>query len=415
MKYKLYTRVLDGGEAVVRIIIDAKQELSSSGLTSDLCTVTCKRYYQGKLLDEATRLVTNVYTSRTQTGQPEKTGRYLNLTLHTNKDTQGASLIYYDPELQLSRLVDVYYTIKLTHPLTCLDGSMIEADTEMEYDGMIRHHVDRFEKYESSQGLLYREFSPEFDGNKKPLIVWLHGMGESGKDNQIQISANRGAVAFVTREAQALFGGAYVVAPQCPTFWMPIDYQGKHYHDDYTQAVLSLIDEVCVFHPDIDEDRIYIGGCSMGGYQTLRTVLRSPQRFAAAFPICAAYEYSMKEAWEVRNVPMWFVHCLADTTVLPDLSIHNYDRLQRLDSEAELTLYPEVRSQGEHYYPHAAWIPALRDQPKNASGEHLFEWLASKRRKQPHESNPKWPWLVAAGTAALVVGIAAYRYMRKRK
>ena len=98
MKYKLYTRVLDGGEAVVRIIIDAKQELSSSGLTSDLCTVTCKRYYQGKLLDEATRLVTNVYTSRTQTGQPEKTGRYLNLTLHTNKDTKGASLIYYDPD-----------------------------------------------------------------------------------------------------------------------------------------------------------------------------------------------------------------------------------------------------------------------------------------------------------------------------
>ena len=62
------------------------------------------------------------------------------------------------------------------------------------------------------------------DGQKHPLIVWFHGGGESGYrglhyNNLSQLKANRGAVAFVSDEAQEIFDGAYVLAPQTPHEW----------------------------------------------------------------------------------------------------------------------------------------------------------------------------------------------------
>lgn len=37
---------------------------------------------------------------------------------------------------------------------------------------------------------------------------------------------------------------------------------------------------------EIDKDRIYVGGLSMGGMGTFEIVRRNPKMFAAAFPIC---------------------------------------------------------------------------------------------------------------------------------
>ena len=77
----------------------------------------------------------------------------------------------------------------------------------------------------------YRLFSPagaeRWTGHgKRPLIVWLHGGGEGGLksanyyDNEPQMRANRGALGFSTPEAQRIFDGAYVVAPQAESFWL---------------------------------------------------------------------------------------------------------------------------------------------------------------------------------------------------
>ena len=55
-------------------------------------------------------------------------------------------------------------------------------------------------------------------------MVWLHGGGEGGwaeaQDNALPLLANRGALGFATPEAQDIFGGAYVLAPQATDFWM---------------------------------------------------------------------------------------------------------------------------------------------------------------------------------------------------
>ena len=69
--------------------------------------------------------------------------------------------------------------------------------------------------------LRYGYFVPQGPGGKKPLIIWLHGAGEGGKDVVAAYAGNK-VVALSSPEVQAFFGegGAYVLAPQTETFWM---------------------------------------------------------------------------------------------------------------------------------------------------------------------------------------------------
>lgn len=415
MKYQLFTRVLDGGQAITRVIIDCEHEIDAQALNPKLFSVKATRTFKGQILDQKERMITSVFTTTKKVDTPTASGRYIHLVLLTGSDTKGASTLTYCPEDQKTHKVDLDYQITLKENLTFLDGTTIEAPLTLTFDGFVNHHVDIFEKCKSESGLVYRQYCPTFDGNKKPLIIWLHGMGEGGTDNELPLIANRGGVAFVRKDTQAIFGGAYVILPQCPTFWLPIEYQGEIYDEDYTPAILSLIEEVCLHHPDIDENRIYIGGCSMGGYQTIKTVLAAPRRFAAAFPVCPGYEINMKEAWKLKEVPMWFIHCMTDTTVPSSYSVKNYEHMIRAGAQAELTLYPDIRSHGQSYFAHAAWIPTLNNDPISRDGTHLFEWLANHSRKKERVDTSNASWIIPTLATTSIMAATLYHYYRKSK
>ena len=404
MNYQLYTKVNDGGQVVSKIIVECDGNVEGSSISLSQFDISVKRSLNGTELDYAKRRVKSVYTSATPNGHPSLSGKYLHLVLLTKNNTKSAGTLTYDIVDMVTKRVDLDYTVELKEPISTVDGNIVVPHV-LEYTGTINAGVDEFEKYQSTSGLLYREYAPTFDGNKKALIVWLHGMGEGGKDNDLPITGNRGGTAFISKEVQRIFGGAYVVAPQCPTFWMPFEYKGVFTENNYTKELLALIDEVCVFHPDIDENRIYIGGCSMGGYQTLKTVLAAPHRFAAAFPICPAYELSQKEANRIKHVPMFFTHCMTDTTVPSSNSVRNYERLNKAGSDCEITLYSDIRCKGETYHAHAAWVPALNNEPTSRDGEHLFEWVAKHTRTQV-PSKKKWILPAIIG-GAIICGAAA--------
>src|SRR2546421_322863 len=93
--------------------------------------------------------------------------------------------------------------------------------------------VDAFSYHISGSGMKYRLYSPTHGGDprsagrgKHPLVVWLHGGGEGALlpdnyyDNETTLRANRGALGFATQQAQRIFSGAYVVAPQSTSFWL---------------------------------------------------------------------------------------------------------------------------------------------------------------------------------------------------
>ena len=104
----------------------------------------------------------------------------------------------------------------------------------------------------------------------------------------IPLAPNR-ANMFAAEEIQGHFGGAYVLVPQAPTRWMQgPTWDGEGEKPDalsiYTRAAQDLVEDYVAGNPDIDTDRIYVGGLSNGGWLTVRLLLDYPDYYARKAP-----------------------------------------------------------------------------------------------------------------------------------
>ncbi|MBJ8191541.1 peptidase, partial [Bacillus cereus] len=116
---------------------------------------------------------------------------------------------------------DNKYTITQQKVIKTKSGTIsgLKIDTSA---GEIRKLVDQFTTGKATFDgvtLTYVDCAPAQDKVKNPLVIWLHGMGEGGTDPTIPISGNK-AANFASKDIQSYFGGAYVLAPQTPTYWM---------------------------------------------------------------------------------------------------------------------------------------------------------------------------------------------------
>ncbi|HIX46801.1 MAG TPA: InlB B-repeat-containing protein [Candidatus Borkfalkia faecigallinarum] len=234
------------------------------------------------------------------------------------------------------------------------------------------------------------------DGVENPLIIWLHGAGEGGTDPSVAILGNQ-----VTNLAKDVIQdyfvtdtvkGAYVLAAQTPTAWMDKDGSGVYGTEEasqyYVAALKGLIDAYIEENGDIDMDRIYVGGCSNGGFMTVNMIINYTDFFAAAYPVCEAYDakWLTDEAVEaLTDLPIWFTHSANDNTV----SIYNkeggswttpatpttpqdaytnnlYIRLINAGAEnVHYSLFESVNVDGVNYDGHWSWIYTLRDECVN--------------------------------------------------
>eukprot|EP00833_Pecoramyces_ruminatium_P011974 jgi/Orpsp1_1/1186006/evm.model.c7180000096421.1 len=160
------------------------------------------------------------------------------------------------------------------------------------------------DSYTDGQYTLQRaSFTPEgaeTDGVKNPLIIWLHGAGEGGRDVDIALLGNE-VIALAKPEIQKYFTtdvqkGAYVLAVQTPTMWMDkgdgtynADADGVKQRSCYDSVLFAAIQDYVRSNPDIDTNRIYLGGCSNGGYMTMNLMFEHGDFFTAFYPICEAY------------------------------------------------------------------------------------------------------------------------------
>ena len=178
----------------------------------------------------------------------------------------------------------------------------------------------------SAQGTLpYRLFYPyKYDQTKKyPLIITLHGVGESGTDNWFHITKNRLAEIWADDTTQVK-QNCFVVSPQCPTNhkWVEVSAWNVMYYSTQSIAqsipltiTLTLVDSLKREFP-IDTNRLYVVGLSMGGYGTWDLIARYPGKFAAAVPLCGGNDTSKASA--LQNVPIWAFHGALDPTVPPN-------------------------------------------------------------------------------------------------
>jgi predicted peptidase len=269
--------------------------------------------------------------------------------------------------------------------------------------------VDRFDLsgrfvHETGTALSYASYAPATSREKSPLLIWLHGGGEGGTDPTIPLLANR-ATSYVSDEIQVIIGGAYVLVPQCPGAWMH-NREGILTHgqedDVYNAALMALIRDFVSSHPGIDTKRIYVGGCSNGGYMALKLILLHPDEFAAGFISSLAYQSQYltdEQIVSISHVPIWFVHSMDDRTTLPEkTALPVYDRLKAAGAaDVHLSYYDHVVDitgffGGDDYLynGHWSWIYLHANEcrldfdgsPVTLDGRPvtIMEWLAAQAR-----------------------------------
>ena len=400
-----YTVIIEGydwGPAVSRVVL----ALDTLATTADhqAYTVSATRQTDcGELPARQTsgeRRVVYAYVSDAQ-GNVTSEGEHVTLVMEVAPNNPLSSPIQYFQNEQCRGNHWIDYRMIITHEAS---GQTWNTETDR-----IIPPVDRFDlsgkyRHGDSLTLSYASYAPESDSERIPLIIWLHGGGEGGTDPSVPLIANR-AASYASDDIQTLFGGAYVLVPQSPTYWMDNGQggmtRGKE-NDVYNKALMGLIQDYVARHSDIDPDRIYVGGCSNGGYMTLKLLLQHPDYFAAAFPSALAYQsqYVTDEQLErIKNIPTWFVHSKDDSvTVADNTVIPLYERLKAAGAEnVYLSLYEHVvditgffGGDDFHYPGHWSWIYCHANEcRRNANGQPvmvngqpttIMAWLATQRK-----------------------------------
>ncbi len=211
--------------------------------------------------------------------------------------------------------------------------------------------------------MVYRLFSPDEltkDG-LYPLIVFLHGRGERGSDNEAQLKHGVPDILRFCREERE---PCFLVAPQCP---FPQWWDGIRRCEEGDGAipvltVLALVEELVRGHP-VDVSRIYLTGLSMGGFGAWKALSLRSDLFAAAVPVCGGGVPGTAES--IAAVPQWAFHGAEDDIVPPEKSREMIDALRRFGAMPGYTEYPGIG--------HASWEPAYRDRA-------MLRWLFAQRR-----------------------------------
>ena len=370
-----------------------------------------------------TRNVTAAYVSEAN-GNKAATGNYITLELEVGPDLSiGSPFNYNFFGSSHNEYVDTAYEVTLNKELKAADGSSVNfaankfaADTtricdDFDLDGKFSYNDEKFGQI----ALTYASYTPEAaknDGKKNALIIWLHGAGEGGTDPRVALVGNK-VVNLATDTVQQYFdGGAYVLAAQCPTMWM--DNGSGQYTSDgtskYTAALMELIKAYVNSNSDIDASRVYIGGCSNGGFMTMNMIVHYPKYFAAAYPVCEAYTNDAltdEMVESIKDMPIWFTHAKNDPTVKigtidedgnfvsnGNYSPKAYERLTEAGgSDIHFSLFDDVhdttglykRADGTpyQYNGHWSWLYTLNNECKeNIDGKEvtIWQWISTKSK-----------------------------------
>lgn len=202
---------------------------------------------------------------------------------------------------------------------------------------------------------------------KLPLVIFLHGAGERGNDNEAQLKHGaQPLMAWLEKnnvQALALF-------PQCPanSKWVDVDWAApshvlKTEPTPELRMVMEIVEDLQK-QGRVDENRVYIGGISMGGFGTWDMLAREPDRFAAAFPICGGGDPNTVSRY--KNVPIWVFHGAKDGVVKPLRSREMVTALKEIGGNVEYTEYPDLQ--------HDSWTRTFEN-------DDFWAWLFARKRK----------------------------------
>jgi predicted peptidase len=182
-----------------------------------------------------------------------------------------------------------------------------------------------------------------------PLLIFLHGSGESGED-LTKVKAH-GPPMIADRDPAFPF---VLVSPQ-----LPLD-------QDWDIARLDALLDRTIKSLRIDPNMVYLTGLSIGGHATWRWAAAEPWRFAAIAPVAGVGDPAT--ACRLKTMPVWAFHGDRDDTVPPEGSFAMVRAIRACGASPRLTIYPDLG--------HNSWDPAYDDPA-------LYLWLLEHRRSAP--------------------------------
>jgi predicted esterase len=381
VNFALDAVTLDGGEQVVSLTLDTGRlgPVDPAGLTAGTFSVHAKATSPIPIAP-GDQIFSEYDLDRTVTAaRLDRRGNIVLELSYAEGQAGGGTLGYIVSRGRNVRL-NLVYTITQNTPLRLRHGRPVTIDRFVQ--GRLRNpEVDAYSHHVSGSGLKYRLYSPA-RAHRSPLIVWLHGGGEGASlpdnyyDNETTLRANRGALGFSTAQAQRIFGGAYVVAPQSTSYWLA---DGDRFAPLIRETIRGLVRRL-----PIDPRRVHVVGCSNGGYMSMKMTTVYRDAFASSVPICGVVDSLVPggppmipdaELAAIRT-PTWLVASLDDDTVDPQANtVHAHD----LIPGARMTLYDHVVRNGHQFPGHWSWIYVARNDPA-VRGRHIWQWMAGRRR-----------------------------------
>lgn len=432
----VYVGAYDWGPCIEKVVINTGRLIDPKEFEKQKDDFELNRLYYSKEanlgMKKAPLKITDVFFSDSKGNKTTENGKYITITTEVSPTAENSSPFV---GFIAGGVFEKFYNYKVEN-----DDLDIEISN---CRGFVNEEATRFttnffnydlkdQKEGQTLELAYHTYLPEIKNkNKKiPMILWFHTIGESGS-NPYQVLFGIKATALAGDKIQSYFeDGVAILAPQCPTgwletvdenamgirYWAPVDIDGtvqkvanplvkflnkfvnaKTSVSDpetkpfaavsyYTEPITALLMDFLDSHPEIDRNRVYVGGASAGGYMTMNMMIEHPEIFAAAFPTCEYYLNSKITNSQIKMLakkPMWFTYAKNDMTVKPaDNCIPTIKRLREAGAKnLKVSVFENVVDPAipYEYEGHASWIYVLNDQCRDESGQSLFAWLSRQR------------------------------------
>ncbi|ALV41451.1 hypothetical protein AU252_10065 [Pseudarthrobacter sulfonivorans] len=310
------------------------------------------------------RAVVNAFTSSDiEVGGVSEPGKYIILELDENDPLARASYdsgrftTFYDLtgsyDVSQTKIIEGANQRINAHPGRDVANSGVRNLIVDEYD------AGTFSA-QSGVTLPYRFFTPEVQEERKyPLVVTLHGYGESGTNNLGQIAGNQISVAFADPKRQES-DPSFVLSPQADPTSLT---NGAWWRGEMQAGVVELVKKTIAENPAIDPARVYLTGLSMGSYGSWGILPANSELFAGALLVCGSGNEAASVA-TLGDFPIWAVHSADDVVVPYDAPGSDYRIFKALEAAGHPVTWSE-------------WAGTLPDEQQEALAEEAHDRAAA--------------------------------------
>lgn len=278
----------------------------------------------------------------------------------------------------IDHCVPVIEADKVRFVFTNKELAIKEIEVFAEYKITEKYKVSEF-SYKSVK-LPYRLFIPETlkQHNKIPLVLFLHGSGQRGSDNRqiLGVTKAEGAMVWAYPENQKKYP-CVVLVPQ-------IDKHQLWRDKDVIDALIKLVEYLQKTYPNIDKDRIYGTGLSIGAEGLANIAIAKPDFFASLLLVAggpnnpvgggpAVEETVIPNVAKFANIPMWEMQAFDDNIRSIKLTTSMINAYRDLGFSPKFTVYLPGETGKVATSAHSSWLLAYKD-------ERIFHWLFNQNK-----------------------------------